>query len=69
MKYWFETFFKLVDALGICVLLQHSYWYLLHYIMLYMHINKFTTDFSGGKVPRTLVVLKMAIQFRKKEME
>ena len=38
-------------------------------IMLYMHINKFTTDFSGEKVPRTLVVLKKAIQFRKKEME
>ena len=31
-----------------------------------MLINKFTTGFSGEKVPRTLVVLKMAIQFRKK---
>ena len=34
--------------------------------LLYMLINKFTTGFSGDKVPRTLVVLKMEIQFRKK---
>ena len=32
-----------------------------------MLINKFTTGFSGEKVPRTPVVLKMAIQFRKKK--
>ena len=35
--------------------------------LLYMLINKFTTGFSGDKVPRTLVVLKMEIQFRKKK--
>ena len=34
-----------------------------------MLINKFTTAFSGEKVPRTPVVLTvMAIQFRKKEV-
>ena len=30
-------------------------------------INKFTTGYSGEKVPRTLVVLEMAIQFREKK--
>ena len=30
-------------------------------------INKFTTGYSEEKVPRTLVVLKMAIQFREKK--
>ena len=48
------------------VLLQHSY--LLHYIIVHAH-NKFTTVFSGEKVPRTQIVLKMAIQFNKKEMQ
>ena len=33
-----------------------------------MLINKFTTGYSGEKVPRTLVVLKMAIQFREKKI-
>ena len=31
-------------------------------------INKFTIGYSGEKVPRTLVVLKMAIQFREKKI-
>ena len=49
------------------VLLPHSYLYLLHYIIAEMLINKFTTGFCGEKVPRTPIVLKMAIQFRKKK--
>ena len=32
-----------------------------------MFINKFTTGFSGEKVSRTPVVLKMAFQFREKK--
>ena len=40
-----------------------------YYITLFnVLINKFTLGYSGEKVPRTLVVLKMAIQFREKKI-
>ena len=37
-------------------------------MLLNVLINKFTTGYSGEKVPRTLVVLLMAIQFRERKI-
>ena len=49
------------------VLLQHCHLYLLHYIIAEMLISKFTTGFYGEKVPRTPIVFKSKIPFRKKK--
>ena len=69
-KYWFKTFFKFNWCFGECFpLICYNTLICICYItLLYMLINKFTTAFSGEKVPRTPVVLTiMAIQFRKKK--
>ena len=49
------------------VLLQHSYLYLLHYIIVPARKQIHHWFFSGEKVSRTPVVLKMAIRFREKK--
>ena len=56
MKYWFRTLFKFNWCFATTLLFV--------FVMLR---NKFTTGFSEDKVPRTPVVLKMAIQFRNKK--
>ena len=69
-KYWFKMFFKFNWCFGECFpLICYNTLICICYItLLYMLINKFTTAFSGEKVPRTPVVLTiMAIQFRKKK--
>ena len=68
MKFFLKRFSNLIEVLGnaFCVLL-HTLICICYITLLYMLINKFTTGFSGEKVPKTPVVLKMAIQFRTKK--
>ena len=56
------------SKLALCVLLQHPYLYLLHYIIVHSHGHEQIHHwfFWRKKRPGTRVVLKMAIQFRKK---
>ena len=57
------------SKLALCVLLQRPYLYLLHYIIVHSHAHEQIHHwfFLEKKVPRTPVVLKMAIQLRQKK--